>query len=213
MSIAEAWSSRALWLARLTIGWNLVEGALAMGFGVTEGSVALFGFGVDSWVEVGSAAVVYWKLTRPRGCAATQRQQERRAVRWISGLFVLLAAGTATGAAAQILTGTHPDSSLPALLISAVSLSIMGGLWQAKRAAAQALGSRTLEMDAACSLACIQLSGVLLLGAAVYTLVPALWWVDAAAAAVLAALIGREGWTGWGASGRDDFSGGCGCQA
>lgn len=211
LSLTEAWSARALWLARLTIGWNVIEGVLAVGFGVAEESVALFGFGVDSWVEVGSAAVVYWKLTRPRGCAATQRRQERRAVRWISALFLLLSAGTSAGALAQLATDTHPDSTLPALIISLVSLSVMGALWQAKRAAAQALQSRTLELDAACSLACIQLSGVLLAGSAAYAAAPSLGWVDGAAALALAGLIAREGWSGWQASGRADFSGGCGC--
>lgn len=206
------WERRARWLAQATIAWNVIEGLVAMSFGFTEESVALFGFGVDSWVEVGSAAVVYWKLGRPAGCATTRKNRERRATGWISALFLLLAAGTAAGATLQLVSGGHPDSTLPSVVVSLVSLSFMGFLWWAKRAAAVALDSRTLAMDAACSLACIRLSAVLLAGSAVYLLVPALWWADAVAALGLAALIAREGWEGWEASGRADFEGGCGCS-
>lgn len=205
------WERRALWLAQATIAWNVLEGLVAMAFGWDEGSVALFGFGVDSWVEVGSGAVVYWKLTRTTGCKATKRQRERRATQWISALFLVLAVATAGGAVAQLAAGGHPGSSVPALVVSGISLSFMAALWRAKLAAATALDSPTLAMDAACSRACLQLSAVLLVGSLVYVAVPALWWADAAAALGLAGLIGREGLEGWRAASRADFSGGCGC--
>jgi divalent metal cation (Fe/Co/Zn/Cd) transporter len=215
------WERRALWLARATIAWNVVEGLVAMGFGWDDGSVALFGFGVDSWVEVGSAGVVYWKLTRATtGCATTRNDRERNgtvrrertATRWISALLVALAAATAVGAVAQLGAGGHPATTVPAVVVSAVSLSFLGWLWGAKRRAATVLDSRTLAMDAACSLACIQLSVVLLAGSVAYLVAPALWWADAVAALVLAALIGREGRAGWRAASRADFAGGCGCH-
>lgn len=208
---AATWTSRALWLARATIAWNIVEGLVAMGFGYQESSVALFGFGVDSWVEVGSAGVVYWKLTRVAGCATTARERERRATRWISALFLALAGATAVGAVAQIASGGHPASSLPSLVVSVVSLALMAWLWNAKKAAATALDSRTLAMDAACSLACIQLSGVLFVGSLVYVVFPALWWADGLAALVLSVFIAKEGWEGWQAASKKDFAGGCGC--
>ena len=205
------WARRARWLAIATIAWNVVEGIVAMAFGFQEESVALFGFGVDSWVEVGSAGVVYWKLTRASECSGTQKTRERRATRWISGLFLALAGATAFGAVAQIVSQGHPDSTVPALVVSAVSLSIMFFLWRAKHATAVALDSKALAMDAACSRACIQLSAVLFAGSVVFLLAPALWWADAAAALGLALLIAREGLEGWKASGRPDFEGGCGC--
>lgn len=206
----EVWERRALWLARVTIAWNVVEGLVAMGFGWDEGSIALFGFGVDSWVEVGSAVVVYWKLTRTPGCATTRKEQERRATRIISALFAVLAAATLLGAAAQLASGGHPDSTVPSLIVSALSLSFMFALWRAKVAAATALDSRTLAMDAGCSLACIQLSAVLFVGSLAFLAQPALWWADAVAAIGLAGLIGREGWAGLRAAAKPDFEG-CGC--
>jgi divalent metal cation (Fe/Co/Zn/Cd) transporter len=205
------WEGRARALALATIGWNVLEGVVAVGFGVREDSVALWGFGVDSWVEVGSAAVVYWKLTRGAGCATTRRRQERTATRWVSALLLMLAASAAVGALLQLAGGEAPATPVPALLISAVSLSFMGFLWRAKTHAARALDSRTLEMDAACSLGCIHLSLVLLAGALVQWLAPGLGWVDAVAALALAGMIAREGWSGWRAAAREDFSGGCGC--
>jgi divalent metal cation (Fe/Co/Zn/Cd) transporter len=205
------WNRRARMLAGLTIAWNVIEGVASMGFGVAEESIALFGFGLDSWVEVGSAGVVWWKLTREAGCATTLKNQERTATRWISALFLALAGATALGAAAQLVSGGHPTSTLPSLVVSSVSLLMMGFLWQAKRAAAAALDSRTLEMDAACSLACIQLSLVLFAGSLLYLVAPALWWADGAAALVLSAFIAREGWQGWKAAQKPDFAGGCGC--
>lgn len=209
----RAWEERALWLARLTIAWNVVEGLVAMGFGLGEESVALFGFGVDSWVEVGSAAVVHWKLTRPAStCQTTAKKRERTATRWISALLLVLTAGTVLGATLQLASGRHPDSSLPSLVISLLSLGFMAFLWRAKLTAARALDSRTLALDARCSLGCIQLSLVLLAGSLIYVVVPALWWADAAAALVIATMIGREGWEGWKAASKPDFSGGCGCS-
>lgn len=207
------WEERALWLARATIAWNVIEGLVAMGFGIGEESVALFGFGVDSWVEVGSAAVVHWKLTRPAStCQTTAKKRERTATKWISALLLVLALGTVLGATIQLVSGRHPDSSVPSLVISVLSLAFMAFLWRAKRSAARALDSRTLALDARCSLGCIELSLVLLAGSLIYVVVPVLWWADAVAALGIAALIGREGWEGWKAASKPDFSGGCGCS-
>lgn len=211
LSPAVDWPARARWLAIATMAYNALEGVVSMGFGVSEGSMALLGFGVDSWVEVGSAGVVYWKLTRAPGCATTARERERVATRWIGRLFLILAVGTALGAAAQLVSGGHPDSTLPGVVISVLSLSFMVTLWRAKLAAATALDSRALAMDAACSRACIQLSGVLLAGSAICALAPSLWWADAAAALALSALIGREGWEAVQSANKETFSGGCGC--
>lgn len=208
---AVDWPARARWLAIATMAYNVLEGVVSMGFGVAEDSMALLGFGVDSWVEVGSAAVVTWKLTRAPGCATTARERERRATRWIGRLFLVLAAATAGGALLQLGSGDHPRSTLPGVVISLASLSFMFYLWRAKREAATALNSRALAMDAACSRACIQLSGVLLAGSAVYALAPALWWADAVSALVLAGFIGREGLEAVRSAQQKDFTGGCGC--
>ncbi|MCB9797375.1 MAG: cation transporter [Alphaproteobacteria bacterium] len=203
----------AIALAAGTIAWNVLEGGVSVGFGLAEESVALLGFGLDSWIEVASAGVVLWRLRGETGRGAgPSRDRERRATKIISALFLALAATAAGGAVLQLGAGARPETTLPGLVISAVSLSFMFALWRAKLRVAEALDSRTLQMDAACSRACIELSGVLLAGSLLFLLHPALWWADAVAALGIALLIGREGLEGWRAANRPEFTGGCcGC--
>lgn len=200
------WRRRALWLAGLTIAYNLVEGLVSMAFGWADDSVALFGFGADSFIEVASALLVLWKLLDHGNL-----ERERKATRGIGRLFLFLALGIAGGAVLQLTARTHPPTTVPGLVISALSLGFMVFLWRAKLRTAQALDSATVAADAACSRACIQLSVVLFAGSLVFLLAPALWWVDAAAALGLAVLIGREGLGMIRAAKSTCFTGGCGC--
>jgi divalent metal cation (Fe/Co/Zn/Cd) transporter len=200
------WRRRALWLSGLTIAYNLAEGLVSMTFGWADDSIALFGFGADSLIEVASAVLVLWKLLDHGNL-----ERERKAARGIGWLFLLLALGIAGGAILQITAQRHPPTTVPGLVISALSLSFMGFLWRAKLQAARALDSATLEADATCSLACIQLSVVLFMGSLLFLFAPALWWVDATAALGLALLIGKEGIGMIRAARSECFTGGCGC--
>ena len=202
----DQWRRRALWLSALTIAYNLVEGVISMAFGWADDSIALFGFGADSFIEVASALLVLWKLLDHGNLA-----RERKATLGIGWLFLALATGMAGGALLQLVARHHPPTTVPGVVISALSLACMVFLWRAKRQAAQALDSATLEADAACSLACIQLSAVLFAGSLLFLLLPGLWWVDAAAALGLALLIGREGLGMVRAARSAAFTGGCGC--
>ena len=200
------WRRRALWLAGLTIGYNLIEGLVSMHFGWADDSVALFGFGADSFIEVASALLVLWKLLDHGNLA-----RERKATGAIGWLFLWLGAGVAGGALLQLAGRRHPPTTVPGLVISVLSLAFMVFLWRAKRTAARALDSATVAADAACSRACIQLSAVLFLGSLVYLARPALWWADAVAALALALLIAREGLGMVRAARSACFTGGCGC--
>jgi divalent metal cation (Fe/Co/Zn/Cd) transporter len=200
------WRRRALWLAGLTIAYNLIEGLVSMAFGWADDSIALFGFGADSFIEVASALLVLWQLL-----GHGHLEQERKATRNIGRLFLLLAVGIGGGAILQLTAQRHPPTTLPGLVISALSLTCMAFLWRAKLRAAKGLNSATLAADAACSLACIQLSVVLFTGSLLFLLAPALWWVDAVAALALALLIGREGLGMVRAARSASFTGGCGC--
>jgi divalent metal cation (Fe/Co/Zn/Cd) transporter len=200
------WRRRALVLAGLTIAFNLAEGLVSMAFGWADDSIALFGFGADSFIEVASAFLVLWKLLDHGNL-----QRERKATLGMGWLFLGLAGGIAGGALLQITAHRHPPTTVPGLVISVLSLSFMAFLWRAKLGAAKALDSAALEADATCSLACIQLSGVLFVGSLLYLLVPALWWLDAAAALGLTLLIGKEGVAMIRAARSEAFTGGCGC--
>lgn len=156
---------RAAWLARsalageakLTIGYPAVGGARVDGVGVAEESVALFGFGVDSWSEVASAVVVLWRLRDESAGRSVER--ERKATFAIGVLFLLLAVGIVVASAIQLAEGGQPASTVPGVIVSALSIGFIVFLWSAKKRTALALDSRTVVADAACSLACLQLSG------------------------------------------------------
>jgi divalent metal cation (Fe/Co/Zn/Cd) transporter len=201
-----SWRRRAVALSVLTIVYNLAEGLVSMAFGWADDSIALFGFGADSFIEVASALLVLWKLLDHGNL-----DRERKATRGIGWLFLFLALGIAGGALLQITARRHPPTTVPGLIIAALSLSFMVFLWRAKLAAAKALDSAALKADAACSLACIQLSVVLFAGSLLFLMLPALWWVDAAAALGLALLIGKEGASMIRAARSVSFTGGCGC--
>ncbi len=200
------WRRRALWLAGLTIAYNLIEGLVSMAFGWSDESIALFGFGADSFIEVASALLVLWQLLDHGNL-----QRERKATLAIGRLFLFLAAGIGGGAILQLTAQRHPPTTTPGLIISILSLACMAFLWRAKLRVARALDSATLAADAACSLACLQLSAVLGGGSLLFLLFPKLWWVDAAAALGLALLIGREGLGMVRAARSAAFTGGCGC--
>lgn len=204
------WVHRARLLAWFTIGYNLIEGVVGIGFGLADESLALLGFGIDSCIEMASALFVLWRLGAELSGQERQAQRERRAGIAVAALLVLLGVGTIIGSGWLLWTRQHPESTLAGGIIAAVSLSFMFWFWRAKLAAAAALGSATLRQDAACALGCIALSVTLFIGSILYTVAPQLWWADAVAAMIIAALIAREGIGGLRAivAGRAD---GCGC--
>lgn len=202
--------SKAVLLAWFTIGFNLLEGLVSVAFGVQEESFALLGFGLDSFIEVFSAVLVLWRFKGEQGLdAVLSLNKERRATFGIGILFLLLGAGTILASTVQWMSHAQPNTTLPGFIIAAVSLSFMFYLWRAKVNVARELDSATMMKDARCSLACIELSAVLLLGSLLFLLSPSLWWADSLSAIVIGGLILQEGIGTVRAARRDDFSGGC----
>lgn len=212
MTDRERLVKRAILLSWFTIAYNLLEGAVSVYFGISGESMALAGFGADSFIEVFSAMLVLWRLRSEAGMSSKPSiDRERKATLGIGALFVLLAATTAVSALVQVRSARHPDTTIPGLAISAVSLSFMVFLWRAKSKVAEGLDSSTVSKDADCSLACIKLSGVLLAGSLLFLVAPALWWADAGAAGLLSVLIMQEGIGTIRSALKPGFSGGCGC--
>lgn len=193
----SSWIKRATILAWVTIAYNIVEGAVSIAFSVAVESVALFGFGADSLIEVASAIVILWRFRGEHGGIQFSESKERRATATIGALFLLLAALTIIVSSFQLVTRSHPESTLAGIIISAVSLSSMFFLWSLKKQAGRKLRSAAVLSDAACTFACIKLSIVLFFGSILFWMVPSLWWADGAAALVLSAFIAREGWGMW----------------
>lgn len=99
-------------LACFTIAWNAVEGVAGIVAGIAAGSIALVGFGVDSYVEVFAGSVILWRLAKERHGQELSDAAERRAVRLIAATFVLLAAGVGVESVRKLLIGAEPDESL-----------------------------------------------------------------------------------------------------
>lgn len=200
---------RVQFLSWFTVAYNIVEGIVSIGFGVSEGSVSLAGFGVDSLIEVASALVVLWRFRSESSSAHIDLAKERRATFIIGYLFLFLSVITIAAALLQVISGTHPETTLPGVVIATISLSFMFYLYKAKIKLAHQLDSKTIQKDADCSMACIKLSFVLFAGSLIFVLFPTLWWADAAAALILAYFVGLEGWQTISAAKKPDFAGGC----
>lgn len=179
-------------LTALTIAWNSLEAVVAIGSGLQAGSIALIGFGLDSVVEVSSALVIAWRLTRGASEAA-----ERRALRLIAISFFAIAAYVAVDAALKLAgLDLHPEQSMVGLALAALSLVVMPALAWGKRRVAVGLGSVALQADAAETQRCTYLSAVVLVGLAANALA-GWWWMDPLAGLVVAALAVKEGRTAW----------------
>jgi len=111
-------------LNRLTIGWNAVEGIVAMAAGLAAGSVSLVGFGLDSGIEVSAALILAWRLAQERGQGCTQ-DADRRATRAIAVSFLALAAYVGVESTRDLLGRVEPEASIPGIVLAGLSLGVM----------------------------------------------------------------------------------------
>ena len=205
------WRSAALLISLATVVWNVVEGSLSVVFGAEDLSVALLGFGADSWVEVFSAVVVAHRFWREESHRADSREKERRATLIIGSLLLILAVCIAGGSCSALILRERPDSSVSGIAISSAAIAVMAVLYLLKVRIALALSSSAMESDAQCSLCCIQLSLVLFVGSLVsHYAGGSVWWFDGVTALVIALMVGREGFNAVRNAQRPDFSG-CNC--
>jgi divalent metal cation (Fe/Co/Zn/Cd) transporter len=159
----------ALWLGIFTIGYNLLEGLVSIYFGAQDEALTLFGFGVDSFIEVLSGIGIVAMVLRIRQNPNTPRSQfERTALRITGTSFYLLAAGLAVTAIYNVFTKHRPETTLPGLIISLISIAMMWALVAAKRKVGHTLKSAPILADANCTLVCIYMSLVLLAASLIY---------------------------------------------
>lgn len=191
--------TRGLRLEYLTVGWNIAEGLIAVGAGVAAGSIALIGFGVDSFVETISGTILLWRLrAEASGGADEERIEhvERRAERLVGFSFVILAAYVAFEAIRTLAAQDRPDASPVGIALTAVSIGVMLWLARAKRETGETLGSRALIADSHQTYACWYLSFTTLAGL-VLNAAFGLWWADPLAALVIAVFLVREAREAW----------------
>jgi len=191
---------RALRLEYLTVGWNIVEGVIAIAAAMASGSVALLGFGIDSFVESASGSVMIWRLLAERNADEDDEERiehvEQRAQKLVAGSLILLAAYIAWDSITSLIAGERPEPSLVGILLAVASLTVMWWLAREKRRVGTALGSRAMTADAFQTDACFWLSLFLLVGIGANALF-GWWWADPLAALGMTFFIGREALEAW----------------
>lgn len=168
----EKLQATASFLAVLTIIYNFAEGLISVWFGIADETLTLFAFGVDSYIEVISAVGVWHMLRRLRYATDDEDRDafERRALRITGVSFYILAVGLAFTASWNIYTGHKPDTTIWGIIVGAVSIVSMWLLVHFKMKTGEALNSKAILADAACSRVCMLLSIVLLLASIGYEL-------------------------------------------
>ncbi|MEU7576662.1 cation transporter [Streptomyces sp. NPDC041068] len=181
-------------LVAATITYNVIEAVVAITAGALASSTALIGFGLDSVIEVSSAAAVAWQFSATDH--ALREAREKTTLRIIALSFFALAAYV-TVDSVRAVTGTgEAGHSLPGIVLAALSLAIMPFLSAAQRRAGRELGSASAVADSKQTLLCTYLSAVLLVGLLANWLLG--WsWADPIAALVIAAVAVKEGRDAW----------------
>jgi cation diffusion facilitator family transporter len=196
--------SRGLVLEYITVGWNIVEGIIAITAGVLAGSPALIGFGADSFIESISGGVLIWRLGGERGGRHDEEAVERiehRAEKLVGASFLILAAYVAFEAVRALINGEQPEASPIGIGLTTLSIVVMLWLARAKRRTGEALGSRAMIADAQQTYACWYLSVTALAGLALNAFF-GLWWADPVAGLAIVVFLVREGVEAW--NGEDD---------
>ncbi len=187
----EQLQRRIRWIVAGTIAYNVVEAIVAITAGSIASSVALISFGLDSVVEVLSAAAVAWQFTR-----RDPERWERPTLRVIAIAFFALAAYVSASAVLALLGRDDAGHSTVGIVLAAVSVVVMPVLSYAERRAGRELGSATAVADSKQTLICTYLSAAVLLGLVLNSAF-GWWWADPIAALVIAGFAVREGIEAW----------------
>ncbi|SDG60789.1 cation diffusion facilitator family transporter [Microbacterium sp. 77mftsu3.1] len=182
---------RIRWIVAATIAYNLIEAVVAVTAGTIASSAALVGFGLDSTIEVLSAAAVAWQFTR-----RDPERWEQGTLRVIAVAFFALATYVTVSSATALILRSEPETSPIGIVLTAVSVLVMPFLSLAERRAGRELGSATAVADSRQTLICTYLSAAVLVGLLVNAAF-GWWWADAVAGLVIAVFAVREGVEAW----------------
>ena len=158
-------------LSLFTIGYNLVEGVVSMLLGFQDETIALFGFGVDSFIEVMSGVGIAVMIIRIRNNPDSDRSQfEIKALKITGTAFYILSAGLAAGVVLALFTAHEPETTFWGVVISSLSIVVMLWLMNAKKSVGKRLNSEPIVADANCTRVCLYMSVVLLVSSLIYEL-------------------------------------------
>ncbi len=182
---------RAKMLAGISVTYNVIEGIIAITAGAAAGSIALVGFGLDSFVEVSSGLIILWQFSHKM-----PEQREQQALRLLAYSFFVLAAYVGFESLRGLIFGADAEPSSGGIGLAIASLIIMPFISFAQRRTGRALGSNAVYADGTQTLLCAYLSAVLLLGLVLNATLG--WsWADPIAGLIIAAAAVREGIEAW----------------
>ena len=183
----------ALWLAIITIAYNVVEGLISIFYGINDETLSLLGFGVDSLVEVISGAGILHLVIKLRKTGDESSDVfERMALRITGSAFMLLTAGLLFGSVINLVWNISPSTTIPGVVISVISILTMYFLMKYKLAIGRKLNSEAIIADAYCTKTCFYLSIILLLSSVLYELFR-ISYIDIAGSLGIAYFAFREG--------------------
>jgi divalent metal cation (Fe/Co/Zn/Cd) transporter len=184
-------AQRGCALEYFSIAYNSAEGLISLVAGFLAGSVSLVGFGLDSIIEVTSAAALLWRL-RHDGNEFRREASERITLRIVGWCFIALAVYVAFESGSSLVQREKPEQSIPGILIAAVSVAVMPLLAREKRRVAAAIGSAAMKADSRQTDFCTYLSAILL-GGLLLNAVLGWWWADPTAGLIMVPIIAKEG--------------------
>ena len=191
--------AQAFRLEWTTVGWMIIEAAVAIAAAIAAGSLSLLAFGLDSGIELMSACVLIWRLSvELKHGEEFSESAERRAARIGGALLFALAAYVVGSAAWSLWTGHGQQFSIPGLAVTAAAIPVMYVLARRKLKVAEAIGSRALRADAVESITCGYLAVVVVIGL-MAELLTGFWWVDAVTSLAIVWFLlkeAREAWAG-----------------
>lgn len=165
----KKWYDLAFGLGIFTIVYNLIEGIIATWYGFEDETLALFGFGVDSFIEMISGIGIIYMIMRVRNHPESNRSTFEKTALKITGYsFYLLVAGLTISSLITIYLGRKPETTFWGVIVSLISIVVMLVLIYGKIKSGKALNSDAILADANCTKVCIYMSCVLLVSSAIY---------------------------------------------
>jgi cation diffusion facilitator family transporter len=186
---------KALSLSYFTVGYNILEGIVSIFAGLLAGSIALIGFGLDSFVESSSGSVMIWRF-RKHGKISEEEEEkvEKKAIRFIAYTFLILGAYVLYESVKKLYFHEIPDPSLLGIIIAIVSIIVMPVLFYMKYQTGKSINSRSLVADSKQTLTCVFLSVALLIGLGLNYLY-GLWQADPIVGLVIVIFLIKEGYS------------------
>ena len=186
---------KALLLSYFTVGYNVLEGIASIFAGLFAGSIALVGFGMDSFVESLSGCIMIWRF-RKHGKITEEEEEkvELRAIKLIAYTFFILGSYVLYESIKKLYFHEIPNTSLLGIIIAIVSIIVMPVLFYMKYQTGKSVNSKSLVADSKQTLACTFMSVSLLIGLGLNYLY-GLWWADPVVGLIIVVFLIKEGYT------------------